>query len=314
VNLVDGRSAELFAYAVSAKRYALFRLNARGEPLLLKWSEHGLGHLLNPIDPDNEDRDWIRGVWLLLVRRALGLPLTQPGWLDRPAIGRITVSSPELLRPFAALNRGRPYAEQVKPANFLLTVQLAPFGAPSGAGPAQFQLIAPWESDPRKWLRLRWTDRYSGTSYRITTTGPVGGHGIARVRTYREVLAAYAAHAESKSAAPDGSPCGPLTTGELQRRMIHVGRIVYVGKESNRLEEVDAGVLHDEAEFLNVYKDPRRDPWITELMPKLQEIPTAKLMQAVKVGRSTAKRWKAGQARPRAGTLETVRRLVRDRR
>lgn len=306
-----GREVELFAYSISAKRYALFRLNAAGEPVLVKWSEHGLGHLLNPLDPDSEDRDWIRGVWELLVRQALGLPVQPPAWLDRPAIGRLTVSSPELLRPFAALNRGRPYAEQVKPGNFLLTAQLAPFGAPSGVDPARFQLIAPWESDPRKWLRIRWTDRYGGGSYPITTTGATGGPGIARVRTYGEVLEEYASHPEAKSAAPDGSVCGRLTIGELQRRTIEVGRIVYVGKESNRIEEVDAGVLHDEAEYLNVYPDPRRDPWLTEVLPTLRRVPTAELMKTLAVGRSTAKRWKAGKARPRPRDAAKVHALLR---
>ncbi|HEY6202487.1 MAG TPA: hypothetical protein VI056_05540 [Candidatus Limnocylindria bacterium] len=93
-----------------------------------------------------------------------------------------------------------------------------------------------------------------------------------------------------------------------------MGRIVYAGKESNRLDEVDAGVLHDEAEYLNVYKEPRRDPWVIETLPVLKRISTGDLIRALKVGRSTAKRWKAGQARPRSGTLEMVRRLVRDRR
>jgi hypothetical protein len=218
-----------------------------------------------------------------------------------------------MLRPFEALNKGRPYAEQVKPGNFLLTAHLAPLGAPSGADPARFQLIAPWESDPRKWLRLRWVDRYSERAYSITTSGATGGPGIARVRTYGDVLQEYATHPESKSAAPDGGPCGRLTIGELRRRSIDVGAIVYVGKESNRLEEADAGVLHDEAEYLSVYEDPRRDPWIREVVPALRQIATADLMGVLNVSRSTVKRWKAGQARPRGALRETVRQLGRDR-
>jgi hypothetical protein len=255
----------------------------------------------------------IRAAWEVLVRRALGLPIAPPAWLDRPAIGRLTVSSPELLRPFESLNRGKPYAEHIKPGNFLLTAHLAALGAPSGADPARFQLIAPWESDPRKWQRLRWVDRYSAHSYAISTSGATGGPGIARVRTYGDILQDYATHPESKSAAPDGQPCGRLTVGELRRRIVEVGRIVYVGKESNRIEEIDAGVLHDEAEYLNVYQDPRRDPWITEVRPALQRISTGELQRSLKIGRSTAKRWKAGQARPRGKTLESVHRLVRDR-
>lgn len=39
---------QLWCYAISAKRYSLFNLTTDGLPLLRKWSEHGLGHLLSP--------------------------------------------------------------------------------------------------------------------------------------------------------------------------------------------------------------------------------------------------------------------------
>ena len=42
-----------------------------------RWSEHGLGHLLNPSDPESDDRSWIAQAWLGIVRRSLGLP-TKP--------------------------------------------------------------------------------------------------------------------------------------------------------------------------------------------------------------------------------------------
>jgi len=57
---------------ISAKRYALFVRDASGTPVLLRkdtnnkenqWSEHGLGHLLNPTDPESDDREWIAQVW-----------------------------------------------------------------------------------------------------------------------------------------------------------------------------------------------------------------------------------------------------------
>ena len=49
----DARELEpLYCYAVSAKRYALFNLDAGGRPVLRKASAHGLGHLLAPYGPD----------------------------------------------------------------------------------------------------------------------------------------------------------------------------------------------------------------------------------------------------------------------
>jgi hypothetical protein len=60
----------LYCYAISAKRYALFNLDDDGRPVMRKWSEHGLGHLLNPIDPESDDRDWIRQYWEGIVTEA----------------------------------------------------------------------------------------------------------------------------------------------------------------------------------------------------------------------------------------------------
>ncbi|MDP9370917.1 MAG: DNA polymerase [Chloroflexota bacterium] len=142
-NFDAGRQRVVWCYAISAKRYALFTLDEQGRPVLLKWSEHGLGHLLNPTDPDDDDRNWIRVVWEGLVTEALGQPYAWPTWLGQPAIGRITASNPALLRPFAQLNQGKPYAEQIKPYNFLLSAQVAPFGHPEGADPRHFHLVAP---------------------------------------------------------------------------------------------------------------------------------------------------------------------------
>jgi hypothetical protein len=58
-----GKRRQLYCYAISAKRYALYNLDPDGRSILRKWSEHGLGHLLNPIDPAADDRDHARHVW-----------------------------------------------------------------------------------------------------------------------------------------------------------------------------------------------------------------------------------------------------------
>jgi hypothetical protein len=58
-----GERLQLYCYAISAKRYALYNLDDDRRPILRKPSEHGLGHLLNPTDPDGDDRDWISQLW-----------------------------------------------------------------------------------------------------------------------------------------------------------------------------------------------------------------------------------------------------------
>jgi hypothetical protein len=176
VNLgAEGRQRKVWCLAISAKRYCLYTLDDAGEAQLVKWSEDGLGHLLNLTDPDSDDRDWMSRVWEGIVREALRLSVADPAWVDRPALSRLTVSCPELLKPFAALNAGKSYPDQVKPFSFLLVGHVRPFGYPEGVNPARFQLVAPYESDATKWLRLPWTDRYSGRRIPASTTKEMDG-------------------------------------------------------------------------------------------------------------------------------------------
>src|SRR5207248_5715853 len=84
-------------------------------------SQHGLGHLLNPTDPSSDDRNWIAQAWLDMVRRAHGLSTARLPFADVPAIGRVTVSSPTMLRPFAGVNARKSYPGHVKPFNLGLT-------------------------------------------------------------------------------------------------------------------------------------------------------------------------------------------------
>src|SRR5205823_583936 len=110
---------QLYCLAISAKRYALYTHDDDGRPLLRtaseeddfvgeRWSEHGLGHLLDPYDPESNDRDWIRQLWQHEIHRALGLDLPTLDWLDRAAIGRVTTAKPRALDAFRHLNENRP--------------------------------------------------------------------------------------------------------------------------------------------------------------------------------------------------------------
>jgi len=89
------------------------------------WSEHGLGHLLNPTEPDSVDREWIAQVWLRIVRYAMGNRNAPLDSEKTPAIGRITVSSPVILRPLEGINVGKDYSKQIEPFNFLLSCHVA---------------------------------------------------------------------------------------------------------------------------------------------------------------------------------------------
>src|SRR5262249_55038501 len=114
----SGQRRELTCYTISAKRYALYTLDHDGEPILIKRSEHAVGGFyLDPTDRD-AGRDWVSEAWQLILREdALRVESEQPDWLDLPALTRFTASHPRLLHPFAALNEGKGYPGQIKPAN-----------------------------------------------------------------------------------------------------------------------------------------------------------------------------------------------------
>jgi hypothetical protein len=221
-------------------------------------------------------------------------------FLNRPAIGRTTVSSPAVMKCFESLNAGKAYSDQIKPFNFLLTCHVIPFGFPDGVDGDKFQLISPFDSDPRKWCDIEWIDRYSVRQYRITTEGHCGLKGIARVKTYGDVLAEYEHHPESKCADALGRPCGRQTVGILYRRHVKIDQVKFIGKESNSLENVEAGLIHSGENVYTEYVDPRRDEWITKILPALKVSPLRVLVKKCqgRLSRRALINLRAGRSRP----------------
>ncbi len=314
-----GKQRQLWCLAISAKRYALFLRNRVGEPILLresvnngsdKWSEHGLGHLLNPTHPAAQDRSWIGAAWLNMIRRSLALPTKPLGFEKRMAVGRITVSSPAVLRPLQALNAGKSYARQIKPFNFILTAQVKALGHPIGADPERFHLIAPYESDARQWERLPWVDQYSGKKYGVTTTGAHGTRTTARVKSYDDVLREYEFHAESKCADAHDNMASKQTVGLLARRHIVIEQIRYIGKEANALEEVEEGAAFERESPYTEYPDPRRDEWATKILPVLRSMPLSELQSLSGLSRSTVQAIRAGR-RPQSKNQQSLESVVK---
>lgn len=185
-----------WCYAISAKRYALYQLNHDGTPEITatgedketdtgtqdvmeidKNSEHGLGHLLNPTDPESSDRQWIRQLWQLIIATAHGIPATEPEWLDRPGLSRLSISTPVTWRPFTQWNTGKPYREQIKPFNFLLVAHIARLGYPPGTEPDRLRLIAPYNADPPPGPPLNGA---TSTTHTDPPTGSPHGNGNAK--------------------------------------------------------------------------------------------------------------------------------------
>jgi hypothetical protein len=311
------KQREICCYAISAKRYALFQKNV-GSPVLLRktkiwedceekdfgddrWSEHGLGHLLNPVDLEDEDREWIAQVWLNILRKALDQPTDPLGFEAQPAIGSTSVSSPNVMRSFKRLNKGKTYKEQIKPFNFLLSCHVRAFGHPLGVDPEKFHLISPYDKNPKHWLEASWIDEYTGNKYRIRTWGHHGDRQFARVKTYGEVIEDYEYHPESKCADANGNPCDRQTVGLLQRRHVKIDEIRFIGKESNSMENVESGLEHSGQNVYTYYPDAKRDEWATKILPALRKAPLKLLVNECHphLKRRAIIDQRAGRSRPR---------------
>ena len=126
---VDGDGLEaLFAYAISAKRYALFNIEATGRPVLRKASAHGLGHLVPPYSNEEATAKcpkpnvplseigvsrWQHDFWVKIIAAALaGHPdQVDRNWhssLKKPAASRYAATSPDVLAWMDAYNAGKP--------------------------------------------------------------------------------------------------------------------------------------------------------------------------------------------------------------
>jgi hypothetical protein len=272
-----------------------------------------LGHLLNPTDPEASDRNWTAAVWEMIVRKSCGLRARKLKFARLPAIGRTTVSSPFLMKSFESLNAGKPYSEQIKPFNFLLTAHVTPFGHPVGVDPEKFHLFTPYDSDPRKWLDKDWIDQHSKKRFRITTQGYCGSRQTARVKTYGDVVTEYEFHPEAKCADALGNPCDRQTTGLLRRRHIKIDHIKYIGKESNSLENVESGQEHSEQNVYAEYVDPKREEWTVKIFPALKKISLKLLVQECRgqLSRRALIDLRAGRSRPHRKTQELLKSILR---
>lgn len=111
-------------YGISAKRYALYRRNeADGEIEILKASSYGLGHLLSPFNKkdDGDDGDWLKEVWLDILRLHYGLISADSEKYRRSfALAKLAISKPRIMKRLERLNKGKPYDHQIKPFNFCI--------------------------------------------------------------------------------------------------------------------------------------------------------------------------------------------------
>jgi hypothetical protein len=215
----------LNGYAISTKRYVLYSREIDGVRIE-KASEHGLGYLYPPKPGFNEHADapdWIVELWEYILRDAEALPPKIPSWFDDPAMMRLTVTTPQVLKPLLRLQRKIPFPKRTKPYNFVLSPILNRFLL--AAQPKPITLITPFTNDQRKLRRQSWVNIHDGKVY---SKIPLP------VETFRDIAEEFRIHRESKSRAPDGSPCNFQTRGLLKRTHIESTGVITHGKETDR--------------------------------------------------------------------------------
>lgn len=98
---------ELWCYAVSEKLYALFTLDAHGEPVIRKYSSHVLGQYRSPVEGDRHG--WIIDAWKREIRAVLGTPTEPFAWEQYPAISQLTLTTWNVFEPYRENDRLRPF-------------------------------------------------------------------------------------------------------------------------------------------------------------------------------------------------------------
>ncbi len=82
--------------------------------------------------------------------------------------------------------------------------------------------------------------------------------------------------------------------------------VAHVGKEANKLEEVEAGLEQDPEVIYTEYRLPDRDEWSTVILPRLREQNLAALARMCGVTERQLRSLVAGRSRPHARTQARI--------
>lgn len=91
-----------------------------------------------------------------------------------------------------------------------------------------------------------------------------------RLQTYRDVVRKFRPHPKAKDAEVEGAACGLRTVGQLRRRVLREMYVTHVGKEANKLEEVEGGIERNPEVLYTEYRNPTKHGWMTVILPLLK--------------------------------------------
>lgn len=245
---------------------------------------------------------WIEDLWRSVIEETIDQAFREPEWADYPALGRLTITRPELLKPFAEHNRLYPN-QAVRPHSFVSVAYQKPF-----ARAEKLRLFAPFVS-PAQALAVPWYELRSGEQVGITTEDLRGAVDVARVsvRTYGEIARAYRARPESKFLEAEGGPCLASSIGTLVRRSLETEQAEYIGKEGNLLDRRVEGVgVVSEVQAL--YQDPA--DFGRFIVPILRGLPRERVAAAAGISERAVRDLLALRRTPRRAHREALIRLA----
>ena len=100
-------------------------------------------------------------------------------------------------------------------------------------------------------------------------------------------------------------PCSRVTSGLLRRRSIHAipfgpGLSAYIGKESNRQEDVEAGLVGELGDVVATYEDMSRETWLNVWLPQVEKLPRELIAKSTRMSKTQITEMLAGRSFPRA--------------
>jgi hypothetical protein len=276
-------------------------------------SSHGLGYLFVPDSKFNKQAGapgWIVEAWEYIVCEVLDIPKPDFSWFALPAMMRIAITTPRVLKALQVHEENLQYRDRAKPFGFVLSPQIQRVGIsgfPSSADCAHFTLIAPFTKESALWFSLPWVNLHDGKPYRLAPITKKTELDAAP-QLLEDVILMYQVHPEAKSLAPDGSMCGWHTTGLLQRTPVTAsGDPQFIGKETDRRweQEEDISMLFP---ILPTYRSNETEKLVTdsEIQSKIDGFSVRKLAHKAKVSPTTIQAIRDGR-RIRKSTSRRIR-------
>lgn len=201
---------DIWFYGISSKRYVLYKIIENS--FVIKednYSLHGLGHIINPFK--NKSENWHKQVWIDILNLHYG-KISRKIFLEKYrglySISQLTVSSKQVMKRFKKLNKRKDYSIQIKPFNFFQV----------GVGTdMDVKPMIPFSKNPQESVHGKFVNYKNGEIV----------EGLEYWMSLDEELYRYVNHKEEKM---EGN------IGLLSREKIIVNDIIYIGKESNNIE------------------------------------------------------------------------------